>query len=84
MPALTNYKISFTQHGFEQTLYISAEDCGEAHKWRYVADSLGILYRSDDGSCMLSHAIRNLVEARGVSEVRVQALVTPLDPQSQA
>jgi hypothetical protein len=80
MPALTNYKISFTQHGVEQTLYISADDCGEAHKWRYVADSLGIVYRSDPGNVMLSHAIRNLVEAKGVSEVVVQAVVTAPRP----
>lgn len=75
MPALTNYKISFTQQGLEQTLYITAEHCCEAHKWRYVADSLGIVYRSDPGNVMLSHAIRNLVEAKGVSKVVVEAVV---------
>jgi len=78
MSDLTNYKISFTHQGLEKTLYISAKNCCEAHKWRYIADSLGVTYRHYDGHLMLSHTIRNLVEEKGVSEVKLQVMATPV------
>jgi len=74
MPELKNYKISFIHQGHEKVIYLTSVDCHDAYKWRYIADSLGINYCSPDGRFMLSHAIKNLVEAKGVSKVVVQTL----------
>ncbi|WP_017478517.1 hypothetical protein [Pseudomonas sp. PAMC 26793] len=74
MPEPKNYKISFIHQGQEREIYLTSMDCHDAYKWRYIADSLGISYCSSDGRVMLSHAIKNLVEAKGVSQVVVQTM----------
>ncbi|WP_095108401.1 hypothetical protein [Pseudomonas sp. Irchel 3E20] len=81
MPRFTDFKISYTYCGQQCTLNIAAPEMHEADAWKYLADSLGLCYIDAQGYTMLCHAVRNMVEAHGVSDVQVQALApheTPL------
>jgi len=72
MPELNNYKISFLYCGRAEAIYITADSCHEAHKWRYVASYLGLCCDDTNGYPLLSHSIKNLVEENAVSDVLVE------------
>lgn len=66
MPDLNNFKISFLYHGHISFVHVVASTLHEADAWKHLAD------RDPEGYAMLSHAIKKLVEANGVTDIMVE------------
>lgn len=72
MPDLSNFKISFLYHGHISFVHVVASTLHEADVWKHLADRLGVFYCDPEGYAMLSHAIKKLVEANGVTDIMVE------------
>jgi hypothetical protein len=74
MPDLNNFKICFLHRGHINFVYVVTKNLHEADIWKHIADRLGLFYCNSEGHTMLSHAVKKMVEANGVTEVLVEKL----------
>lgn len=72
MTTLKSFKINFLHCGHANAVYIVASSLHEADVWKHVADRLGLFYCNSEGYTMLSHSIKKMVEANGVTCVEVE------------
>jgi len=84
MPALNHYTISFLHHGHKNVLHVAASSLHPADVWKHIADRLGLCYCNSEGYTMLSHAVKKMVEANGIREVRMETLDAAPAPSSSS
>jgi nucleoside 2-deoxyribosyltransferase len=74
MTTASKYEIGYLYRGQMNVFYVFTNDWHDADVWKHLAERLGLRYCSSDGYVMLSHAIKKMVEANGVSDVQVETL----------